>query len=44
MIVIWILLSIGILLGHDFIARFPYDWDVVQIAIICTGDIHVVNS
>ena len=25
----------------DFYANFPYDWDVVQIAIICTGDIHV---
>jgi len=25
----------------DFYAHFPYDWDVVQIAIICTGDIHV---
>tara|TARA_Y100000766_G_scaffold245123_1_gene224790 strand:- start:389 stop:1192 length:804 start_codon:yes stop_codon:yes gene_type:complete len=21
--------------------HFPYDWDVVQLAIICTGDIHV---
>ena len=26
---------------NDFYAHFPYDWDVVQIAIICTGDIHV---
>jgi GR25 family glycosyltransferase involved in LPS biosynthesis len=25
----------------EFIAHFPYDWDVVQIAVICTGDIHV---
>ena len=25
----------------DFFSEFPYDWDVVQIAIICTGDIHV---
>jgi len=25
----------------DFIARVPYDWDVVQIAIICTGDVHI---
>ena len=25
----------------DFYTSFPYDWDVVQIAIICTGDIHV---
>ena len=25
----------------DFYTNFPYDWDVVQIAIICTGDIHV---
>lgn len=25
----------------DFYCRIPYDWDVVQIAIICTGDIHV---
>ena len=24
----------------DFYTSFPYDWDVVQIAIICTGDIH----
>ena len=23
----------------DVIAKLPYDWDVVQIAIICTGDI-----
>ena len=25
----------------DFYSQFPYDWDVIQIAIICTGDIHV---
>jgi hypothetical protein len=25
----------------DFIARVPYAWDVIQLAIICTGDIHV---
>jgi hypothetical protein len=25
----------------DFYANIPYDWDVVQIAIICTGNIHV---
>ena len=25
----------------DLVAHFPYDWDVVQMAIICTGDIHV---
>ena len=25
----------------DFIARAPYAWDVIQIAIICTGDIVV---
>jgi hypothetical protein len=25
---------------NDFIRSFPYDWDVVQIAIICTGDLH----
>ena len=25
----------------DFYAHFPYDWDVVQIAVICTGDVHV---
>ena len=25
----------------DFLCRVPYDWDVVQIAIICTGDLHV---
>ncbi len=26
---------------QDAIARVPYDWDVIQLAIICTGDIHV---
>ena len=26
---------------QDAISRFPYDWDVVQLAIICTGDLHV---
>ena len=26
---------------NDFYAHFPYDWDVVQLAIICTGDMHV---
>ena len=26
---------------QDFYAHIPYDWDVVQISIICTGDIHV---
>ena len=25
----------------DFCSRLPYDWDVVQLAIICTGNIHV---
>ena len=25
----------------DFIAYAPYDYDVIQLAIICTGDIHV---
>jgi len=25
----------------DFFSHIPFDWDVVQIAIICTGDIHV---
>jgi GR25 family glycosyltransferase involved in LPS biosynthesis len=25
----------------DFIARVPYDYDVIQLAIICTGDLHV---
>ncbi len=26
---------------QDFYSQIPYDWDVVQIAIICTGDLHV---
>lgn len=26
---------------NDFASRLPYDWDVVQLAIIQTGDIHV---
>lgn len=26
---------------RDFYSRIPYDWDVVQISIICTGDIHI---
>jgi len=26
---------------EDFISRVPYCWDVIQLAIICTGDIHV---
>jgi len=26
---------------NEFFNKFPYDWDVVQIAIISTGDIHV---
>ena len=25
----------------DLVAHFPYDWDVIQMAIICTGDLHV---
>mgnify|MGYP006285113377 FL=1 len=25
----------------DFISRVPYCWDIIQLAIICTGDIHV---
>lgn len=25
----------------DFYSRIPYDWDVVQLAIICTGNLHV---
>ena len=25
----------------DFYCRIPYDWDVMQIAIICTGDVHI---
>ena len=26
---------------NDLYGHFPYDWDCVQISIICTGDIHV---
>jgi hypothetical protein len=26
---------------QDFISKVPYCWDVIQLAIICTGDIHV---
>ena len=26
---------------QDAIGRVPYDWDVIQLAIICTGDVHV---
>ena len=26
---------------QDFYSKIPYDWDVCQIAIICTGDIHI---
>ena len=26
---------------RDFHSRLPYDWDCVQISIICTGDIHI---
>ena len=25
----------------EFVSKLPYDWDVVQLAIICTGNIHV---
>tara|TARA_B100001939_G_scaffold251870_1_gene218764 strand:- start:282 stop:1100 length:819 start_codon:yes stop_codon:yes gene_type:complete len=25
----------------DFYSHFPYDYDVVQISVICTGDLHV---
>ena len=25
----------------DFMSKVPYDWDVIQLAIICTGDLHV---
>jgi len=25
----------------DFYSQIPYDWDVVQLAIICTGNIHI---
>jgi len=26
---------------QDFVSKVPYDWDVIQLAIICTGDLHV---
>ena len=26
---------------NNFVSRLPYDWDVVQLAIICTGALHV---
>jgi GR25 family glycosyltransferase involved in LPS biosynthesis len=26
---------------NDFVAKLPYDWDVIQLAIICTGNLHV---
>ena len=26
---------------NEFMANLPYDWDVIQLAIICTGDLHV---
>lgn len=25
----------------DFSSKVPYDWDVIQLAIICTGDLHI---
>jgi GR25 family glycosyltransferase involved in LPS biosynthesis len=25
----------------DFFSKVPYDWDIVQLAIICTGNLHV---
>ena len=25
----------------NFVSKLPYDWDVVQLAIICTGNLHV---
>lgn len=25
----------------DFASKIPYDWDVIQLAIICTGNLHV---
>lgn len=25
----------------EFASKLPYDWDVIQLAIICTGDIHI---
>ena len=26
---------------NDFSSKLPYDWDVIQLAIICTGNLHV---
>jgi len=26
----------------EFFSKIPYDWDVIQLAIICTGPLHVV--
>jgi GR25 family glycosyltransferase involved in LPS biosynthesis len=26
---------------NDFASKVPYDWDVIQLAIICTGNLHV---
>lgn len=26
---------------NEFVSKLPYDWDVVQLAIICTGALHV---
>ena len=26
---------------QDFASKIPYDWDVIQLAIICTGDLHI---
>jgi len=31
----------GIFTWVDFVSKIPYDWDVVQLAIICTGPLHV---
>jgi hypothetical protein len=25
----------------EFASKLPYDWDVIQLAIICTGDLHI---
>ena len=25
----------------DFVSKVPYDWDVIQIAVICTGDVNI---
>ena len=33
--------EVGCVTSHLRAGRIPYDWDVVQIAIICTGDIHI---